>query len=141
MTQFLTLDEIKKLEEKKINFEFVELPKQGNKYAVRLIQVVHEGIFCDGCRTSPIKGVRYKCTVCDDFDFCENCEKNNTHEHHFVKMTTAKKKVVIPGHFGGLQPAVMWSDGRGGMTSYPTRYGFYSGPPDHCSTLSDASFG
>jgi hypothetical protein len=29
--------------------------------------------FCDGCRVR-IQGVRYKCAVCADFDFCEKCQ-------------------------------------------------------------------
>ena len=31
---------------------------------------VHHGITCDGCGLSPIHGIRFKCTSCDNFDFC-----------------------------------------------------------------------
>lgn len=35
--------------------------------------VVHQNIWCEGCMSTPITGVRYKCAVCPDFDFCEKC--------------------------------------------------------------------
>jgi len=41
---------------------------------------------CDGCGVKPIVGIRYKCTVCYDFDYCENCEATKEHTHNFIKM-------------------------------------------------------
>ena len=32
--------------------------------------VRHNGITCDGCGWEDIEGIRYKCAVCADFDFC-----------------------------------------------------------------------
>ena len=63
---------------KKINFEKKE-------------QVVHSRYICDGCGMSPIVGIRYKCAVCPDFDFCEKCEAKmgESHNHPFVKHTKA----------------------------------------------------
>jgi len=48
--------------------------------------VVHSRITCDGCGKFPIVGIRYKCSVCPDFDFCETCEKNKTHPHLFLRI-------------------------------------------------------
>jgi len=50
--------------------------------------VVHEGVSCNGCGTFPIRGIRYKCGECRDFDFCESCEKSMDHnpEHIFQKI-------------------------------------------------------
>ena len=51
---------------------------------------VHEGIVCDGCYKHPIIGVRYKCTVLEKFDFCENCEATKEHPYAFLKIKRAK---------------------------------------------------
>jgi len=34
----------------------------------------------------PIKGIRYKCSICRDFDYCETCEERLGHEHPFLKI-------------------------------------------------------
>lgn len=48
----------------------------------------HTGISCNGCGICPIKGIRYKCIICDDFDYCEKCEeeKGYVHEHPLYKL-------------------------------------------------------
>lgn len=40
---------------------------------------VHRGVTCDGCGASPIAGVRFKCTVCPNFDLCKTCEAKGQH--------------------------------------------------------------
>jgi hypothetical protein len=40
---------------------------------------VHPNVICDGCGQSPIKGLRYKCTVCPDYDLCSACEAKGDH--------------------------------------------------------------
>jgi len=69
---------------------------------------IHHGITCDGCQVSPIEGVRYKCTVCNDYDLCSTCEAKNQHppNHPFLKL-----KVSAP------LPA------QGGHRSHPFRFG------------------
>ncbi|KAF7590793.1 hypothetical protein BBP40_002361 [Aspergillus hancockii] len=76
---------------------------------------VHYGIFCDGplckSKTVPgyITGVRYKCSVCYDLDFCANCEAlpNNTHNrtHPMVMLKTPVRNVTVStlqeDRFGG----------------------------------------
>ena len=49
---------------------------------------VHRGYICDGCNMEPIKGNRYHCTVCNDFDYCDACEEKykNEHRHPFLKI-------------------------------------------------------
>ena len=50
-------------------------------------KVAHPGIICDGCE-KPIVGIRYKCTICNDFDYCEKCEDRDkgAHGHPFLKI-------------------------------------------------------
>ena len=48
---------------------------------------VHYNVECDGCHVTPLRGNRYKCKTCKDFDFCEECYKkekeNHGHGHDF----------------------------------------------------------
>ena len=48
--------------------------------------VIHNRVECDGCGVAPIVGVRYKCSVCKNFDFCQMCEERRGHEHAFLKI-------------------------------------------------------
>ena len=36
-------------------------------------KVQHTGYVCDNCDQTPITGVRYKCSVCPNYDLCERC--------------------------------------------------------------------
>jgi len=44
---------------------------------------------CNNC-SDMIEGVRYKCPVCPDFDFCETCEDTVQHPHAFIKLKPGK---------------------------------------------------
>merc|ERR1711963_996350 len=49
--------------------------------------VLHAGIVCDGCEMTPIKGTRFKCLVCADFDLCALCEVEGKHpQHNMIKL-------------------------------------------------------
>ena len=50
-------------------------------------KVTHPGIVCNECRKN-ISGIRYKCTICKDFDYCEKCEEkdNGKHGHPLLKI-------------------------------------------------------
>ena len=56
---------------------------------------VHLGVQCNGCKKYPIVGCRYKCAVCLDFDYCEECEKkfNQQHLHPFIKIYKPEMKL------------------------------------------------
>jgi len=62
-----------------------------------LVEDQHVGVTCDGCGMSPIVGLRYKCSVCPDFDFCRECEESKAHAHAFLKIKRAGQapKVMV----------------------------------------------
>ena len=35
---------------------------------------------------NPIVGIRYKCYISPDFDYCENCEATKPHPYPFIKI-------------------------------------------------------
>jgi hypothetical protein len=65
----------------------VEKMMENPESHTKINQTVHEGVSCDGCGMFPLIGLRYKCTECYNFDFCEECEEKNaeTHAHPFIK--------------------------------------------------------
>ncbi|CAF9906786.1 MAG: hypothetical protein ALECFALPRED_002647 [Alectoria fallacina] len=76
---------------------------------------VHRGVTCNSCNTMPIKGIRYRCSNCVDFDLCEQCEAMQIHPktHLFYK-------VRIPAPFLGnsRQPQPVWYPGRPTTVTY-----------------------
>ena len=76
---------------------------------------VHRGVTCNSCNAMPIKGIRYRCSNCVDFDLCEQCEALQTHPktHLFYK-------VRIPAPFLGnsRQPQPVWYPGRPTSVTY-----------------------
>ena len=61
------------------------LGHKNTKYCQR--GIVHSNVMCDGCGMLPLKGWRYKCSICDDYNLCENCEEKTGHNHPFIKIT------------------------------------------------------
>lgn len=43
--------------------------------------VTHFGVKCQKCGASPMVGIRYKCSVCFDFDYCQSCEEQHYDKH------------------------------------------------------------
>ncbi|PHH85444.1 hypothetical protein CDD83_397 [Cordyceps sp. RAO-2017] len=73
---------------------------------------VHRGCQCNACGMVPIRGIRYRCANCADFDLCETCEAQGVHikTHIFYKI-----RVPAPP-FGPRQMQPVW----------------YTGDPDVC---------
>ncbi|KAF1938658.1 EF-hand [Clathrospora elynae] len=64
----------------------------------RLQGVVHRGITCNGCDEKPIRGTRWHCANCVDFDLCANCEATNSHDktHVFYKIRVPTPYLAFP---------------------------------------------
>lgn len=63
---------------------------------------IHYNVACDGCSVKPLRGTRYKCSVCPDYDLCETCEASNTHtpDHALVKIRQPIYRPPHRGHHG-----------------------------------------
>lgn len=51
---------------------------------------IHKGIKCNGCGINDIRGIRYKCSTCQNYNLCEDCEDIIDHNHVFVKIKEPK---------------------------------------------------
>ncbi|XP_053308066.1 E3 ubiquitin-protein ligase MIB2 isoform X3 [Spea bombifrons] len=73
------------------------------------IGVRHPNIICDCCKKHGIRGMRWKCKVCFDYDLCTQCYMNNKHDlaHAFERYETAHSRPVILGPRQGLQRAML----------------------------------
>merc|ERR1711944_7741 len=57
----------------------------------------HFGVTCDSCDGS-IRGFRYKCMVCPDYDLCGSCESKGIHPGHNM-IRIASPESTWPRHF------------------------------------------
>ena len=93
---YLTMEKLNEIKEKTIKMyqdfknKFLN-PNQNKKDE----PIVHRNIICDGCGMHPLVGVRYKCSVCRNFDYCEKCEEKfkNEHQHPFIKIYNPGQKL------------------------------------------------
>ncbi|KAK4105648.1 hypothetical protein N658DRAFT_126892 [Parathielavia hyrcaniae] len=76
---------------------------------------VHRGCLCSSCGITPIRGIRYRCANCTDFDLCETCESQGLHTktHIFYKI-----RVPVPR-----------------IGSSPLQPVWYPGDPENCLRL------
>lgn len=63
---------------------FVSSPVQMKPHTHRQKGPYHEGISCDGCKTDGIRGTRWTCLTCEEYDLCDKCYKKGGHEHEMV---------------------------------------------------------
>ncbi len=85
----------------------VQLLFRVSEDATRRNAYVHRGCACNSCGTVPIRGIRYRCANCADYDLCENCESQGVHykAHIFYKI-----KVPAPA-FGPRHVQPVWYTG------------------------------
>lgn len=65
---------------------------------------VHRFVACDQCGMEPIVGVRYKCTVRDNYDICEKCEASIPQPFAMVKIPAPR---MDPTRAGRLPHGVL----------------------------------
>lgn len=75
------------------NVNLESLVKAGLKGLNKIIadlKIVHKGVVCDLCSYENIKGIRFKCNVCLDYDLCFDCfvkktpSKNHKNDHQMI---------------------------------------------------------
>ncbi|KAG9234014.1 hypothetical protein BJ875DRAFT_543276 [Amylocarpus encephaloides] len=85
----------------------VQLLFRVSEDATRRNAYVHRGCACNSCGTVPIRGIRYRCSNCADYDLCEGCESQGLHikTHIFYK-------IRVPGpSFGPKNIQPVWYAG------------------------------
>jgi hypothetical protein len=75
----------------------VQLLFRVSEDATRRNAYVHRGCQCNSCGTVPIRGIRYRCSNCADFDLCEACEAQGLHikAHIFYKVRVPTSSFTI----------------------------------------------
>ena len=84
----MNIKKLKEIEKKLGNFKKGEtLIKDINTDENKNEEKVHEGIYCSECKDNVV-GIRYKCVVCEDFNYCEKCEAEfkEKHGHPMLKI-------------------------------------------------------
>ena len=70
--------------------KIIQLNEDNKKSNINKCNSVHNNIICKRCFQNPIKEFRYKCSKCNNYNLCENCEEANSisgdHPHNFVKI-------------------------------------------------------
>ncbi|XP_021099302.1 E3 ubiquitin-protein ligase MIB2 isoform X3 [Heterocephalus glaber] len=68
------------------------------------IGIRHPNIICDCCKKHGLRGMRWKCRVCFDYDLCTQCYMHNKHDltHAFERYETAHSRPVMLGPRQGL---------------------------------------
>lgn len=61
---------------------------------------VHFGVVCDACE-GPVVGNRYKCSVCADYDLCEECNGKDLHKEHVMNKITRPLGCMFGGQRRG----------------------------------------
>ena len=74
----MNIEKLKQIEKKLGNFKKGESLIKSEENTIE--ESISQDICCSQCKEN-IVGVRYKCVVCEDFNFCEKCEDKFKDEH------------------------------------------------------------
>ncbi|CAF1017630.1 unnamed protein product [Didymodactylos carnosus] len=59
------------------------------------MDITHPNVSCDRCNMTPIKGVRYKCLLCPNTDYCNQCQLNDDHPLLCIKDSTQYSNSIL----------------------------------------------
>ncbi|KAK8724977.1 hypothetical protein OTU49_011016, partial [Cherax quadricarinatus] len=105
-------------------------PDVGPKNSGNQEGVLHEGVVCDGCE-GPIRGFRYRCVSCEDFDLCGACEVKGLHKEH--KMMRMSKP-----HVKG-SPWFFWRESEDSPGNFTSHFGVQGNNGSTCFSSSATS--
>jgi len=71
----------------------------------------HGHVTCDGCNEQGIRGIRFKCLICPDFDLCATCEGKHTHDQHPMLRISSPQDSTWVRAFRATQRASMEGSG------------------------------
>ena len=82
------INKIKEIEKNKIIQSKNEVFKShilnsqiNNNESIIYCSTVHNDIKCENCLINPIVGARFKCSLCENYNLCVNCEEKNSYLH------------------------------------------------------------
>ena len=97
------INEILSKKDKEYKQKEIELIREYNKKLIKckkekmeICNTTHHGIKCQRCFKEPIEGFRYKCSICNNYNLCQECEEKNAaseggHSHNFIKIRNELK--------------------------------------------------
>lgn len=107
-------DAIEKLGEPDISYLKMQLEKPESEEdkpkitesATANSSMMHRSVRCDGCDMSPLRGFRFKCFTCPNYDLCADCYTGQKHslDHEFIRLSdssTGMGDVLQPRSKGG----------------------------------------
>ena len=74
----MNIEKLKQIEKKLGNFKKGETLIKSEKNKDK--ENANHEVYCNQCKGN-IVGIRYKCLVCEEFNFCEKCEDKFKDEH------------------------------------------------------------
>jgi len=61
-----------------------------NNFKAKYASEEHTGFQCNECQLVPIKGLRFKCNVCDTYDLCITCMEKGIHDRTHTLLAIGK---------------------------------------------------
>lgn len=95
------------------------IEKARNKPAKKFENILHKNVFCNECGEE-IKGIRYKCLQCKDFNLCEICENNYNHDIKHIMISIITPIINESQFLKKLDKNISYKNQNMNYTLYPT---------------------